>query len=133
MNWKLLLLPALFFQSLAFAQTNTALTVSNEIITDHRPVVARLEASDTATARSRLSGIITRLNIDEGSLVKKGQVLAIIRDESINPQIDALDAKISGIGQQLALYKTELANAKKLLAKGFVSPIKKIKPKPPLT
>ncbi len=115
----------LFFPPLLVsAQTGTRLTVIEDVITDFRPVVARLESSDTATARSRLSGIITRLNIDEGSVVKRGQVLAIILDESINPQIAALDAKISGIEKQLAFYNTEFANAEKLHAKGFVSPIK---------
>lgn len=114
-----LLLP----HAIVSAQTGTHLTIVEDIITDYRPVVARLESSDTATARSRLSGIITRLNIDEGSIVKKGQTLAIIRDESIAPQIDALAAKISGIEKQLSLFNTKLANSQKLHAKGFVSPI----------
>ena len=109
----------------ALAQTKASLTITEEIITDVRPVIARLEASDTATARARLSGIVTRLDIDEGSVVKKGQIIAIVRDESLNPQIQALDAKISAIEQQLIQYKTELSNAQKLLAKGFVSPIKR--------
>ena len=79
-------------------------------------------------------GVITRLNIDEGSLVKKGQTLAIIRDESINPQIAALDAKIAGVEKQLSQYKTELARAQTLLGKGFRHPEPSAtKPAPPLT
>ena len=109
----------------AFAQSGSDLTVHQNVITDFRPVVARLESSDTATARARISGVITRLSIDEGTLVKKGQTLAVIRDESINPQIAALDAKIAGIEKQLTQYKTELARAQTLLNKGFVTPSKR--------
>ncbi len=107
------------------AQTPSTLTVSKDLITDYRPVVARLESSDTATARARIPGIITRLDIDEGTVVKKGQTIAIIRDESLNPQISALDSKINGIEKQLALYKTELSQAEKLFARGFVSSTKR--------
>jgi len=103
----------------------TTLKVSTDIITDYRPVVARLESSDTATARARIAGIITRLDIDEGSVVKKGQIIATIRDESLNPQIAALDAKINGIEKQLAQYKTELAQAEQLFERGFVSTAKR--------
>ncbi len=100
------------------------LTVHEMEITDYRPVVARLESSDTAIARARISGVVTKLSVDEGVIVKKGQLIALIRDESLNPQIAALSAKITGIKQQLAQYKTDLARAEKLYAKGFVAPSK---------
>jgi hypothetical protein len=58
-------------------------------------------------------------------VVKKGQIIATIRDESLNPQIAALDAKINGIEKQLAQYKTELAQAEKLFARGFVAATKR--------
>ncbi|MEE9346783.1 MAG: efflux RND transporter periplasmic adaptor subunit [Robiginitomaculum sp.] len=102
-----------------FAQN---VTVHEQVITDFRPVVARLEASDSAMARARISGIVTRLNIDEGDVVKKGQVLAIVRDEGINPQIAAINARIAGIENQLAQYQSELDRAQKLLDRGFVTP-----------
>ena len=109
----------------SLAQTPTTLKVSKDVITDYRPVVARLESSDTATARARIAGIIVRLDIDEGSVVKKGQIIAIIRDESLNPQIAALDAKVNGIDKQLAQYKTELAQAEQLFERGFVASTKR--------
>ncbi|MCF6222025.1 MAG: efflux RND transporter periplasmic adaptor subunit [Robiginitomaculum sp.] len=109
----------------SFAQSPTTLTVSKDVITDYRPVVARLESSDTATVRARIAGIIVRLDIDEGTVVKKGQVIATIRDESLNPGIAALDAKINGIEKQLAQYKTELAQAEKLFERGFVATTKR--------
>jgi len=110
---------------ISLAQTPTTLRVSKDVITDYRPVVARLESSDTATARARIAGVIVRLDIDEGSVIKKGQIIAVIRDESLNPQIAALDAKINGIEKQLALYKTELAQAEQLFERGFVATTKR--------
>lgn len=107
------------------AQSPARLVVSKDVITDYRPVVARLESSDTATVRARIPGIVTRLNIDEGTVVKKGQTIGTVLDESLGPQIAALDSKIIGIEKQLALYKTELEQAEKLFARGFVSSTKR--------
>ncbi|HHL43103.1 MAG TPA: efflux RND transporter periplasmic adaptor subunit [Hellea balneolensis] len=101
------------------AQQPNRLVVSEQIVTDYRPVVARLESSDTITARARISGVVTTLNIDEGSLVKKGDVLARIQDESIGPQLAALDAKISGIENQLSQLIEDLNRAEKLHKEGF--------------
>jgi len=116
---------AFLMTSQSLAQSPTTLVVSKDVITDYRPVVARLESSDTATARARIPGIITRLNIDEGSVVKKGQTIATVLDESLAPQIAALDAKINGIEKQLAQYKTELDQAEQLFARGFVASTKR--------
>ncbi len=121
----LAVLGAILTATPSFAQSPTTLTVSKDVITDYRPVVARLESSDTATVRARIPGIIVRLDIDEGTVVKKGQIIATIRDESLNPGIAALDAKINGIEKQLAQYKTELAQAEKLFERGFVATTKR--------
>ena len=114
------------FVPLAEAQisdnTGSNLTLHKQIVTDFRPVIARLESSDTSTARARISGVITRLDIDEGTVVKKGQTLAIVRDESINPGIASLDSRISGIQNQLDQFQSDLDRAQKLLDKGFVTP-----------
>ncbi|MDX1293129.1 MAG: biotin/lipoyl-binding protein, partial [Hyphomonas sp.] len=67
------LVAGLVFSAIASAQT---LTIQESIITDYRPVVGRIEASDTAMARSRLQGVITQLSIDEGQVVKAGEALA---------------------------------------------------------
>ena len=106
------------------ASLPASLTVHETVINDTRPVVARLVASDTASARARIAGLIISLNIDEGSIVKKGQTIALIRDESLDPQIAALGSKINGIEKQLAQYRTDLARAEKLLARGYVAPAK---------
>lgn len=104
--------------------SSNSLIVRETIISDTRPVVARLESSDTSTARARIPGIITSLRVDEGDVVKKGQTIAIIRDESLDPQINSLSSKINGIEKKLAQLKIDLARAEKLFTRGFVSPAK---------
>ena len=50
-------------------------TVEETVIVDYRPAVARIEAGDTATARSRLQGVVSRLSIDEGDVVDAGTLV----------------------------------------------------------
>ncbi len=114
----------LTFVAMANYSHAQSFTIKETIITDTRPVVARLESSDSSSARARIPGIITSLNVDEGSIVKKGQTIAQILDESLNPQINALGSKINGIEKQLAQLKTDLQRAEKLFQRGFVSPAK---------
>ena len=65
---------------MASAQT---LAVQESIITDYRPVVGRIEASDTAMARARLQGVVTRLTVDEGQIVSEGEVIAFVSDDTL--------------------------------------------------
>ena len=100
----------------ASAQT---LTIQEAIITDYRPVVGRIEASDTTMARSRLQGVVTQLSIDEGQVVKAGEVVAFIADDTIAPQINALKSRVDGLTAQVTQQEEDLARASKLLADGF--------------
>jgi len=113
------LLLGLLFSQKTHAQIPDNLTIRETVVTDYRPVVARLESSDTADARARISGIVMQLNIDEGSVVKKGDTIAVIRDETLIPQINALDAQIAGIRNQLTKYESDLARGEKLHKDGY--------------
>ena len=109
---------AVCLASSPIAATQT-MTVEESIVTDYRPVVGRIEASDTAMARSRLQGIVTQLGIDEGDTVKAGDVVAFIADDTIAPQINAIQSRIEGLTEQVTQQEADLARAKKLLADGF--------------
>lgn len=101
---------------IASAQT---LAVQESIITDYRPVVGRIEASDTAMARARLQGVVTRLTVDEGQIVSEGEVIAFVSDDTLAPQINALTSRIEGLSAQVRQQEEDLARAAKLLADGF--------------
>jgi len=95
------------------------LTVQERVIVDYRPVVARVEAGDTATARSRLQGVVTELSIDEGAEVKRGEVVARVVDDTIGPQISALDSRIAALKSQISQQEDDIERAEALFADGF--------------
>ncbi|KCZ93385.1 efflux RND transporter periplasmic adaptor subunit [Hyphomonas johnsonii] len=95
------------------------LTVQESIVVDYRPVVARVESGDTATARSRLQGVVTRLAIDEGVQVKAGTVVAVIVDGTLQPQLAALSERISGLQAQVRQKEADIARHASLQADGF--------------
>ena len=95
------------------------LTVEESIVMDYRPVIARIEAGDTATARSRLQGVVTRLNVVEGQIVKAGEVVAIVTDETLAPQLSSLGSRIEGLKSQARQSEEDLARNEGLQARGF--------------
>lgn len=100
----------------AFAQT---LTVEESIVVDYRPVIARIEAGDTATARSRLQGVVTQLNVVEGKIVKSGDVVAIVTDDTIRPQLSSLSSRIEALKSQVKQAEQDLVRNEGLLGQGF--------------
>lgn len=100
----------------AFAQT---LTIEESIVVDYRPVIARIEAGDTATARSRLQGVVTQLDMVEGQVVKAGDVVAVVTDDTLAPQLSSLTSRIEALKAQLRQAEEDLTRNEGLLARGF--------------
>ena len=94
-------------------------TVQELTIVDYRPVVARIEAGDTATARSRLQGVVTRLSIDEGDEVAAGDVVAIVTDDTIAPQLASLDGRIAALESQIRQAEDDVRRNEALFEEGF--------------
>ena len=109
---------ALLMLGAATAQAET-LTVQETVVVDYRPVVARIEAGDTATARSRLQGVVTRLDIDEGDAVSVGDIVAVVTDETIAPQLSAIGERIQAVGAQIRQAEDDLARNEALFEEGF--------------
>jgi RND family efflux transporter MFP subunit len=113
--WSLLLF-LIAVPQLALAQI---LKIEEAIVVDYRPVIARIEAGDTATARSRLQGVVTRLNVVEGQIVKSGDVVAVVTDDTIRPQLSSLNSRIEGLKSQVTQMEGDIARNEGLLAQGF--------------
>ena len=94
-------------------------TVEETVIVDYRPAVARIEAGDTATARSRLQGVVTRLSIDEGDVVNAGAVVAIVTDATIAPQLSGLASRIQALQAQIRQAEEDLTRNEALFEQGF--------------
>lgn len=102
--------------SAGVAQT---LSVEESIVVDYRPVIARIEAGDTATARSRLQGVVTRLSISEGQIVKAGEVVAVVTDDTLRPQLASLSSRIEALRAQIRQAEEDVARNEALFAQGF--------------
>ena len=117
-NLKSVILASGFALFTATAQAQS-FEVEESIVLDYRPVVARIEAGDTATARSRLQGVVTRLSIDEGDIVGEGDVVAIVTDDTMGPQLASLDARIAGLESQLRQSENDITRNEALFVQGF--------------
>ena len=113
---------ALLFAAFAAAAAPVVaepVTVEETVVVDYRPAVARIEAGDTATARSRLQGVVSRLSIDEGDVVDAGTLVAVVTDSTISPQISALSSRIEGLQAQITQATDDLARNEALFNQGF--------------
>ena len=60
----------------------------------HITIQGIIEADDPVNAVSEIAGRITRLNVKEGSYIKKGQVVAILDVDAIQKQIDEINTSL---------------------------------------
>lgn len=95
--------------------------VSETEITDQKAVFATVQSVDVTLARARLSGTIGELRIDEGDRVEAGEVLAVVVDNQIAPQIGSLNAQLAAVTAQLEQARADLARDQRLYERGLVA------------
>lgn len=113
--------PALLFD--LTVQAVRAEEVSVHVIekTDSKAVFGQVSSRDVVPARARLGGTIVALNVDEGSAVKAGDMMAMVVDDKLALQLGAIEARLKAIDAELQNAVAELERAKKLLASGVVA------------
>src|SRR5579875_2520761 len=114
-----LLLPLLLMP--AAARAAATYTVAARMVADQKAVFATVESRNVVAARTRIGGTVTRLAVKDGDHVNAGQVIATIRDQKLQLQIESLDAEIVGLRSQLAQAQIDLARAEALARSGTVS------------
>ena len=87
---------------------------------DVKAVFGQVQSRDVVPARARIGGTIVELSIEEGSAVKAGDVVAVVVDDKLALQLDAVDARLKALSAELANAQTELERAQKLLRTGVV-------------
>ena len=102
--------------SLQSAETHT---VEQTEIPDRKAVFATVESVDTITARARIGGTIGQLQVDEGDSVEAGDVLAVVVDDRLAPQIAAANATANALAAQYAQAETDLERAEDLHERGI--------------
>ena len=95
--------------------------VSSRSITDWREYSGRLEAVDQVRIRPLVSGTITRVHFEDGSLVQKGDVLFTIDPRPYQAAVDRAHADLAAARARMAYTGADLARARRLLDKNAIA------------
>ncbi|MGD9785270.1 MAG: efflux RND transporter periplasmic adaptor subunit [Hyphomicrobiaceae bacterium] len=88
-------------------------------IVDEKSVYATVRSTDRVEARARIGGTIAALEVDEGSEVETGQVIATVADQKLALKLKSLAAQIDGLKAQLANAERDLGRQEELIKRGF--------------
>ena len=105
----------------SMAVADTSYVVKPVEIVEWKSVFGRVEARDRVPARSRLGGTLVALDVEEGTRVSEGQVLAMVDDEKLRIRLEATDAQIQVVEAQLVNARSELARGEDLLQRGVTT------------
>ena len=81
----------------------------------------RLSAVEEVQLRPQVSGAIVEIRFQDGQLVQKGDVLAVIDPRSYQAAVNEARAELAAAEQNLSLAAKEKARAEKLVSNGTVS------------
>jgi RND family efflux transporter MFP subunit len=93
-------------------------TVHVAPIDDMKAVVASVEPAHQLVARARIGGTVTSLKVREGDTVTAGQELAVVADQKLFLQMQAIDQRIRSQQAQRDKAKTDFDRAQELLRRG---------------
>ncbi|MCZ8023498.1 MAG: efflux RND transporter periplasmic adaptor subunit [Cytophagales bacterium] len=101
--------------------TFPVLTVHSRDTVLLREYVAEIQSIKNVEIRSRVSGFIDKIYIDEGELVTKGQVLFTISNQSLIDDLAKAKASLNSIKADTKIAVVEYENSKKLFDKNIIS------------
>lgn len=90
-------------------------------VQDLKAVYGKVESRDIVAARARIGGTLAEVSVTEGSAVKTGDVIAVVVDDKLALQLDALDSQSKGLQAQLDNANLELKRGKALAASGTIA------------
>lgn len=109
---------ALFSSAVQAQDTWTVQTLS---VPEEKAVFATVESVDVIQARARIGGTIAKLHIDEGSEVLAGDVLAVIVDDLLSPQIGVVNSQASALQAQLDQAQADMKRAQGLFDRDVIA------------
>ena len=95
--------------------------VTTTLVADHKAVFATVESVDTLTARTRIGGTIVDLLVDEGDMVAAGDVLALVVNEQLAPQIASATSQADSLEAELDQAREDLDRATDLFQRGIIA------------
>lgn len=98
-----------------------ALTVERIVAPDYKTVSAVLTSRDVGDARARIGGTLARLLVREGDQVRRGQVVAVIRDQRLALEAQAGAASVVAAEAAAERARADRARFQVLFERGFLS------------
>ena len=95
-----------------------SLVIHTAVAPDEKAIVATVEPVHELTARARIGGTIASLSVKEGDRVTAGQEIAVIADEKLVLQRQALDSRIELQQSQRDKAKSDYDRALELMKRG---------------
>lgn len=118
MRFSLSLIFALLGANIAQSEI---ITMELQPITEWKAVYGVVETRDRVPARARIGGTIVSLDVSEGDIVVEGQRIALIKDDKLEFQLEALDAKISALEARLKTADEDLKRGEELIKRGTIT------------
>ena len=87
-------------------------------VTDRKAVVATVEPAHQLVARARIGGTIASLTIKEGDTVAAGAQIALVTDQKLALQMQALDSRIGSQQSRRDQAKVDFDRVAELLKRG---------------
>jgi RND family efflux transporter MFP subunit len=95
------------------------LIVRESRVADLKPVAATVATKDMGEARARIGGTLTRLSVDEGDHVRKGQVIAVVSDQRLKLETAGYAAQVAAAEAEATRARAELQRIDTLYEKGI--------------
>lgn len=97
-------------------------TIVEKDISLDRMYVADIQAIQNVELRSRVSGFLEKIHVDEGMFIKKGQLLFTISDQEYRAEVSKAKASLNSIIADAKTVELELERVKMLVSKKILSP-----------
>jgi RND family efflux transporter MFP subunit len=97
------------------------LTVSAQDAPDYKMVSAVLTNRDVGDARARIGGTLARVLVHEGDQVRRGQLLAVVSDQSLSLQAQSGEASVLAAQAVAERARNDQRRYQRLFEQGFLS------------
>lgn len=98
-------------------------SAEKENIIIYTEYAANIEGEQNIEIRPKVDGFVDKIYIDEGSEVKKGQILFKLSAETLNQQVNAANANIEVAKAQVVSAQVEVDKITPLVNKNIISPV----------
>jgi membrane fusion protein (multidrug efflux system) len=92
-------------------------------VTIYNQYAANIEGEQNIEIRPKVDGFVDKIYIDEGSEVKKGQLLFKLSSETLNQQVNVAQANIEVVKAQVVSAQVEVDKIKPLVQKNIISAV----------